>query len=77
MFQVCLKFNPLHRYTAREEHVHELAIGGSSAQLFDLREVRLQAIVHPRQHIMPRQIVRRYVRGIHVDRHIDFNSPKN
>lgn len=33
----------------------------TGAQLLDLVELRAQTVIDPRQHVMPRQIVRRHV----------------
>lgn len=56
--------NPL----TREEHVHELAVGGTSAQLFYLDKVGLETIVDPIQHIMAAQIFSCCTRGKNVYR---------
>lgn len=71
MFEICLEFNAFHRYTARKEHVHELAVSGARAQLLNLCEIGLQTLIYPQQHIMPGQIVRRHVSRIHVHCHHD------
>ena len=36
-----------------EENVHELAVGGAGAHLLDLPDLRLEAAVHPGEHVMP------------------------
>lgn len=57
MFQISLEFDAFHGHAAGEQHVHELAVGGARAQLLDLREAGLQAVVHPRQHVMSREVL--------------------
>lgn len=41
----------------------------TSAEFFNFRKLRMKTIVDPREHIMTRQIVRRYIRWIDVDSH--------
>lgn len=45
-----------------KQHVHELAIGGTRAQLFDFAETALEALVDPGEHIVPGEILCGHVR---------------
>lgn len=69
VLQVGLELDPLQRYTAREEHVHELTVDRTGAELLDLGERGLQAVVHPREHVVATEIVGCHVRGVHVNCH--------
>ena len=42
-----------HKLLTWEEHVHELAVGGSGAHLLYLGHLSVQAFVDPGQHLMP------------------------
>lgn len=53
----------------------------TSTKLFNLGELRAQAIVDPRQHIVTAQVVRRHVSGVdvycHVSQMIKCNTKRN
>lgn len=70
VLEVCTKFYALHRHGSRKQHIHVLAVGGARAQLLDLVELRPEAVVDPREHVMPRQVVCGHVRRVHVDGHL-------
>jgi len=70
VLQIGLELDSFQRYTAREQHVHELTIDRSGAQLFDLRERGLQAVVYPRKHVVTTKIVGCHVCCVHVNSHV-------
>ena len=37
----------------REQHVHELTVGGPAAHLLDLPQLGVEAVVDPGQHLVP------------------------
>ncbi|MPC28658.1 hypothetical protein E2C01_021869 [Portunus trituberculatus] len=56
----------------REEHVYELAVGRTGAQLLNLDKVGLEAIIDPVQHIMATQVFSRCTCGKYVHCHCCF-----
>lgn len=69
MLEVGAELDALERHRVGEQHVHELAVGRSGAQLLYLAEATGQAVVHPGQHVVSGQVLRRHVRRVHVHRH--------
>ena len=67
MLQLCVEFHLLHLkstcysslinvrlsylYRAWEEHIHELTVSSTTTQLLYLGKLRLQAVVHPGEHL--------------------------
>ena len=52
VLELGVELDLLEHHGAGEEHVHELAVDGSSAQLLDLGVLGAQAIVDPGQHVV-------------------------
>lgn len=69
MFQIGFELDSLHGHGSGEQHVHELTVGGSRAQLLDLGEAGGETVVDPRQHVVPRQIFCRHICWVYVDCH--------
>ena len=46
LWTVCLRLT-------REEHVHELTVGGPATHLLDLPHLGVEAVVDPGQHLVP------------------------
>lgn len=72
MLQICPEFDSLEGYTAGKEHVHKLAVYSSSAKLLNFGKRRLETVVDPREHVMSTKIIRRDVRCINIDSHVDL-----
>lgn len=47
VLQIGLEFDPFQRYAAWKEHVHELTVNRSGAQLFDFGKRGLETVVNP------------------------------
>ena len=55
MLEVGAELDLLEADGAGKEHVHELTVGGTAAHLLDLGQLRVQAVVHPGQHLVSEQ----------------------
>ena len=69
MLQASLELDSFQADRTWKEHIHELAIGSSGRHLLDLGVGCAEAVVDPGEHVVPREVVGRHRRAVHVHRH--------